>query len=215
MFGVKDKDYNTQVEFRPNKKDRIDKELQRAIKVDDFTQSSSSGLGDFKPDDLSDKEIAEAYTVLAEIKKTLATQKANENKKKKTYQKHKKERLLPAKERADELKFYFESLTKKPRHHMLCFIMYDIENNRIRTKVAKYLEEKGLKRAQKSVFFGELDKRIYNQIHDVLLDIQTAYENTDSLIMVPISEDELKRMRLIGKEVDFEYAIFRGNTLFF
>jgi CRISPR-associated endonuclease Cas2 len=198
-------------------------DIDEDVKYDEQVKESNvvmpsvfeSGIGDFKPDDLADEKIEEAYSILEEVKKTLERQKANETKDRRAHKKSDKERMLPAKQRAEDLKKYFESLTKKPKHHMLCFIMYDIENNRIRTKVAKYLEEKGLKRAQKSVFFGELDKRIYNQIHEVLLEIQSAYENTDSLMMVPVSEGEMKSMRLIGKEIDFEYAIFRGNTMFF
>lgn len=190
-------------------------EVKECSDVDLVVEQNNSGLGDFKPDDLSDDEIADAYLLLEDIKAGIEHEKANSDKEKRNYAVSTADRMMPAKERAENLKLYFESLAKKPRHHMLCFIMYDIENNRVRAKVAKYLEEKGLKRAQKSVFFGELDKRIYNQIHEVLLDIQSAYENTDSLLMVPVSEDEVKSMRLIGKEVDFEYAVFRGNTLFF
>lgn len=174
-----------------------------------------SGLDNFKPDDLSDNEIAHTYSLIEEIKKTLKTQEKNKFKERKKHEKKKKERLEVTKQRAKDLQYYFETLQEKPRHHMLCFIMYDIENNRIRTKVAKYLEEKGLKRVQKSVFFGDIDKRIYKQVHEVLLEIQASYENSDSLMLVPVSEDEVKSMKLIGKEVSFEYAIIRQNTLFF
>lgn len=219
LFGVGEKkeDYSS-IEIHshiPDKEATEQDDKHDDIKNDKPTRVFQSGIGDFKPDDLTDEHIEEAYSILEDVRKTIERQKANAGKEKRENKKSDKERLLPAKQRAEDLQAYFESLTKKPKHHMLCFIMYDIENNRVRTKVAKYLEEKGLKRAQKSVFFGELDKRIYNQIHDVLLDIQSAYENTDSLMMVPVSEDEMKRMRLIGKEIDFEYAIFRGNTMFF
>lgn len=177
--------------------------------------SDTSGLGSFKPDDLEDEEVAHTYGLIEEIKKTLKRQDANKNKERKAYEKKKKERIAQTKVRAEELRDYFENLQEKPRHYMLCFVMYDIENNRIRTKIAKYLEEKGLKRVQKSVFFGDIDKRVYKQVHEVLTEIQATYENTDSLMLVPVSEDEVKSMKLIGKEVDFEYAIIRKNTLFF
>ena len=111
--------------------------------------------------------------------------------------------------------FWGKVLHPQSRHHMLCFVMYDIQNNKVRKHVADYLESKGLKRIQLSVFFGELDRKVYKLVHETLLDIQVSYVNTDSLMMVPVSEDEVKSMKLIGKEVDFEFAIIRGNTMFF
>ena len=44
-----------------------------------------------------------------------------------------------------------ESPTRNPGN-MLFFVMYDIESNKVRRLVAKYLEEKGCTRVQKSIF---------------------------------------------------------------
>jgi len=48
----------------------------------------------------------------------------------------------------------------------------------------------------------------------VLTQIQQSYENNDSIMMVPASEDILKKMNLIGKEINFSLTLSRSNTVF-
>ncbi|MBF0564912.1 MAG: CRISPR-associated endonuclease Cas2 [Nitrospirae bacterium] len=43
---------------------------------------------------------------------------------------------------------------------MTCIITYDIENNRVRTKLARFLESKGV-RIQKSVFAVEIERHAF------------------------------------------------------
>lgn len=120
----------------------------------------------------------------------------------------------PFAQRAEAIKEMFNELRKKPKAHMVYFVMYDIENNRVRTRISKYLEEKGLRRIQKSIFLGQTHQRDYEAIRKVLTEIQESYENSDSIIIVPVPEDLLKTMFLIGKEVDFELTLNRRNTVF-
>jgi CRISPR-associated protein Cas2 len=49
----------------------------------------------------------------------------------------------------------------KAPEEMYCFIMYDIEDNKVRGLVAKYLEKKGCIRVQKSIFFAKLHRKHY------------------------------------------------------
>lgn len=45
--------------------------------------------------------------------------------------------------------------TSKKSGNMLFFVMYDIENNKVRNLIVKYLQRKGCWRVQKSIFLAE------------------------------------------------------------
>lgn len=110
----------------------------------------------------------------------------------------------------------FLALTKKKApEEMYCFIMYDIENNKIRRLVAKYLEKKGCLRVQKSIFFAKLHRRSYREITQTLKEIQEAYLNNDSILALPVGEDMLNSLLVIGKELTYEFSQGNENTLFF
>ncbi len=98
---------------------------------------------------------------------------------------------------------------------MLCFIFYDIENNKVRTKIAKYLLRKGCIRVQKSVFLAQLDRKVFQDIHTTIKKVQDLYENTDSILFLQVAEDELRSMRMVGQNIDTDLIIHGKNTLFF
>ncbi|MCF8349063.1 MAG: CRISPR-associated endonuclease Cas2 [Bacteroidales bacterium] len=98
---------------------------------------------------------------------------------------------------------------------MLYFVMYDIENNKVRNAIAKYLEKNGCLRVQKSIFFAEHERSQFNQIHSDLKHIQELYDNSDSIFMVPVSTDQVRAMKIIGQSTDFDLIIGNKNTLFF
>jgi CRISPR-associated protein Cas2 len=100
-------------------------------------------------------------------------------------------------------------------NEMLFFIMYDIENNKVRTQIAKYLIKKGCLRVQKSIFFAETERKVFNEIHSDLKDIQELYDNMDSIFFVPVSSDQLRAMKIVGQSIDFELITGNKNTLFF
>ena len=104
---------------------------------------------------------------------------------------------------------------KKNKQIMTFFIMYDISNNKVRTEISKYLERKGCIRIQKSIFMASLPHKIYADIHQTLREVQEAYENEDSIIFVPVSSDEVKAMKIIGKALDIDIILGNNNTLFF
>ncbi len=98
---------------------------------------------------------------------------------------------------------------------MLYFIMYDIENNKVRTQIAKYLEKKGCLRVQKSIFFASTERKVFNTIHADLKAIQEMYDNHDSIFLTPVSTDQLRSMKIIGQNTDFDLIMGNKNTLFF
>jgi len=125
-----------------------------------------------------------------------------------------KDEILSLEERLDEI---FEITEKRERNvgNMLFFVMYDIENNRVRRLVSKYLIKKGCTRIQKSIFLADLPSEKYEQIRNDLTEVQEAYENLDSILVVPISTDYLKSMKIIGKDISVDVIMKSKNTLFF
>lgn len=109
-------------------------------------------------------------------------------------------------------------LTRKKQRNatdMLFFVMYDIESNKVRRCIVKYLENKGCTRVQKSIFLADLSMEKYQAIRNELAQVQAAYDNQDSILIVPITTDYLKAMRVIGKNIDMDIITHARNTLFF
>jgi CRISPR-associated endoribonuclease cas2 len=105
--------------------------------------------------------------------------------------------------------------TSRPATNMLFFVMYDIESNKVRYHISKYLERKGCVRIQRSIFLADLDKSIYDQIKSDLAEVQSLYDNHDSIIVCPVSTDQLRAMKVIGENIDVDIIIHSRNTLFF
>ena len=104
---------------------------------------------------------------------------------------------------------------KRPAGNMLFFVMYDIESNKVRRYVVKYLEKKGCTRIQKSIFLADLSLDKYESIRNDLTEVQAAYDNNDSILVVPITTDYLKAMKVIGQNLDVDIITHTRNTLFF
>lgn len=105
--------------------------------------------------------------------------------------------------------------TAKNNVKMLFFVMYDIEDNKVRRLVVNYLQKKGCVRIQKSIFLANQSVEIYESIKSDLADVQDSYENSDSIIVLPVTTDYLKQMKIIGKNVDVDVITRSKNTLFF
>lgn len=104
---------------------------------------------------------------------------------------------------------------KKTPNKMLFFVMYDIEDNKVRRLVSKYLLRKGCTRIQKSVFPAETPVEIFSDIKNDLSEVQAAYDNNDSIIILPITTDYLRMMKIIGQNIDIDIITHSKNTLFF
>lgn len=96
---------------------------------------------------------------------------------------------------------------------MITWVMYDIENDRARTRIAKYCKQAGLYRVQYSVFLGTLDR----DRKDVLeLQIEEEInEEKDKVYIFPMSKDELKRSVLMGQAFDKKMVTDEIRALFF
>jgi len=98
---------------------------------------------------------------------------------------------------------------------MLYLIMYDIENNRIRTNIGKYLIRKGCLRIQKSIYLAKSSRTLYQQIYKTLKEINNIYENHDSIFLLPVPEEKFQNIKVIGKNVEFDLVTKSKNVLFF
>lgn len=103
----------------------------------------------------------------------------------------------------------------RPASNMLFFVMYDIESNKVRYNVVKYLERMGCTRIQKSIFLADLSIGVYETIKRDLAEVQSLYDNHDSIIICPISTDLLKSMKVIGLSINIDIITRSKNTLFF
>ena len=94
-------------------------------------------------------------------------------------------------------------------------IMYDITSNKVRRLVAKYLLSKGCMRVQKSVFMTSSSNPLFQEIYETLKDVNSYYENEDSIILVPVNVADVRSMKLIGKNVGIAIIVDPPSTIFF
>lgn len=98
---------------------------------------------------------------------------------------------------------------------MIFFVMYDIEHNKVRTHIAKYLIRKGCIRLQKSVFIARKPRSVFDELHQTLKEVQDLYDNEDSIFFLPVSTDEIHAMKIIGRNISFDMIVDNKNTLIF
>ena len=90
----------------------------------------------------------------------------------------------------------------------LVWIIYDIVEDKARTKISKLTLAAGLYRVQKSVFLGTIQR---NQLDELGLEIEELINpKKDSVYIFPICEQDFKKVRLIGKV--FDKAMIRDEV---
>ena len=117
-------------------------------------------------------------------------------------------------ERIRQILNIISSAERKPGY-MICFIMYDITSNKVRTLIAKFLLKKGCTRVQKSIFMVDMPSDEVQDIAQKLTEIQKMFDNNDSVLIVPLSEDYARAMKIIGQDVDIDLILHSKNILFF
>ncbi|MDM7939017.1 MAG: CRISPR-associated endonuclease Cas2 [Methanothrix sp.] len=91
---------------------------------------------------------------------------------------------------------------------MLVWVIYDISENRIRSRVAKICKGYGLFRVQKSAFLGDLNR---NEADSLALECEAMIEESDSVFVFPMCEDCFDKIRLIG--AGFDRELVAGVTI--
>ncbi len=96
---------------------------------------------------------------------------------------------------------------------MTAWVIYDIENDKARTRVAKYCKQAGLYRVQLSVFVGTLSK---NDKDSLSLQIEQEIDMAkDKVYIFPISRDEMQQIVLLGQAFDKKLVTDKVRALFF
>ena len=83
---------------------------------------------------------------------------------------------------------------------MIAWVLYDIKNDKARTKVAKICKQSGLYRVQFSVFLGTIDRNMKDSLQLQIEDL--IDEKTDSVYIFPMSKNELQETVLLGQAFD-------------
>ncbi|MDZ7393811.1 MAG: CRISPR-associated endonuclease Cas2 [candidate division KSB1 bacterium] len=95
---------------------------------------------------------------------------------------------------------------------MLVWVVYDIEKNPVRSKVAKACLNAGIYRVQKSVFLGELNA---TQVDELALRIKHLIdEQRDSVYIFPMCREDFGHVRLLGQAFDKELVTDEVRALF-
>ena len=96
---------------------------------------------------------------------------------------------------------------------MIVWVLYDIKKDKTRTKVAKFCKLAGLYRVQFSVFLGSVE---INEKDTLQLQIEELInEETDSVYIFPMSQNELKKTALLGQAFDKKLVTDDVKALFF
>lgn len=122
--------------------------------------------------------------------------------------------LLPLPERLQQLLQLVKDPNKN-KYDMVYLVMYDIENDKVRTQIAKYLISKGCMRIQKSVYVARTHHKVFDEISTALKEIQAAYDNHDSIVLAPVQTATLQSMKIIGKQIELQTLVDPPNTLFY
>ncbi|MBF0121544.1 MAG: CRISPR-associated endonuclease Cas2 [Desulfobacterales bacterium] len=96
---------------------------------------------------------------------------------------------------------------------MLTWLIYDIAENKIRTKVAACCKNAGLYRVQKSVFLGDIEKNRIDELHlqcDNLID-----KKKDSVYVFPMCKDDFKNVKTSGNAFDKSLVSDEILSMFF
>jgi CRISPR-associated protein Cas2 len=85
---------------------------------------------------------------------------------------------------------------------MLIWVVYDIASTRLRTKLAETCLNYGLRRVQKSTFFGYLDRKATQRLEKELSNHFKRASNvapTDSVIALPMCKACFEKRVVVGK----------------
>ncbi len=86
----------------------------------------------------------------------------------------------------------------------LVWIIYDIVDNKVRTKIARACKNKGLYRVQKSAFLGTLNR---NQIDELKIICREVINlDKDSVYIFPMCESDFRDVILLGQAFDASFV---------
>jgi len=96
---------------------------------------------------------------------------------------------------------------------ILAWILYDIVDDKSRTRVAKACKQAGLSRVQKSVFLGKLNFNRLDELSEKCLSL--IDENTDSVYVFPFCQNDFRKIKVHGQGFDKKLVNDEILELFF
>ena len=89
--------------------------------------------------------------------------------------------------------------------NMIYFVMYDIEDNKVRVQVSKYLIKKGCQRIQKSIFLANEYEAGTSTIVSTIVQVILAVLALGALyLLVRLFNQEAQRRRMISEQENLE-----------
>ncbi len=79
------------------------------------------------------------------------------------------------------------------------FVTYDIEDDKLRTKISKRLLYFGLKRIQYSVFWGDMDEKDISDMKDFFKGLE--YGEKDRVVITEVSIEDSKKTTQYGEKI--------------
>lgn len=96
---------------------------------------------------------------------------------------------------------------------MIIWILYDIQNDKARTKAAKLCKQAGLYRVQYSVFLGTMTGNLKDTLALQLEDLIDP--DIDKVYIFPMNKAELKDTLLLGQAFDKQLISDEVRALFY
>ena len=90
--------------------------------------------------------------------------------------------------------------------------MYDIVENKARTKIAKACIEAGIYRVQYSVFLGDLNKGQKRELQTIIEDL--INDEVDSVYIFPMCREDFNNCSLLGQAFDKDLITDEITALF-
>ena len=95
---------------------------------------------------------------------------------------------------------------------MLTWVLYDIPEDKVRNRVAKYCLEAGIYRVQKSVFLGEVNRTKLKELQFKIEELINPEE--DSVYIFPVCKEDFKNSILLGQAFDRDLITEAVKALF-
>lgn len=95
---------------------------------------------------------------------------------------------------------------------MICWVLYDIGDDKARLQAAKYCKQAGLYRVQFSVFLGELERTRKDALQlqlEALINL-----DKDKVYLFPMTKQELQQTVLLGQAFDRKLVTGQVKALF-
>jgi CRISPR-associated protein Cas2 len=83
---------------------------------------------------------------------------------------------------------------------ILVWIIYDISDDKMRTRVSKACKKYGLERVQKSAFLGRLELNRFDELSQKCRSM--INEEVDSVYLFPFCQEDFKKVKVLGQGFD-------------